>query len=151
MELLLRGEILSRRADWCVFKVRADDLCCLIFQFINLERESNVLSFCIRRYNVYSFQVFSQLERQIEINKKLFCVFPTGSIWEGCTHLGMLGGALFGRLGACGLSALLLKGPRGPGRFGGGGAPRGAGRWPEDILLGAVGLGGGDLGEDRTS
>jgi len=57
----------------------------------------------------------------------------------------MLGGALFGRLGAWGLSALLLKGPRGPGRFGGGGAPRGAGRWPEDILLGAVGLGGGDL------
>lgn len=41
---------------------------------------------------------------------------------------------------------MLLKGPRGPGRFGGGGAPRGAGRWPEDILLGAVGLGGGDLG-----
>lgn len=40
---------------------------------------------------------------------------------------------------------MLLKGPRGPGRFGGGGAPRGAGRWPEDILLGAVGLGGGDL------
>lgn len=41
---------------------------------------------------------------------------------------------------------MLLKGPRGPGRFGGGGAPRGAGRWPEDILLGAVGEGGGDLG-----
>lgn len=41
---------------------------------------------------------------------------------------------------------MLLKGPRGPGRFGGGGAPRGAGRWPDDILLGAVGLGGGDLG-----
>lgn len=59
----------------------------------------------------------------------------------------MLGGALLGRLGAWGLSAVLLKGPRGPGRFGGGGAPRGAGRWPEDILLGAVGLGGGDLGK----
>lgn len=59
----------------------------------------------------------------------------------------MLGGALLGRLGACGLSAVLLKGPRGPGRFGGGGAPRGAGRCPEDILLGAVGLGGGDLGK----
>lgn len=57
----------------------------------------------------------------------------------------MLGGARFGRLGAWGLSALLLKGPKGPGRFGGGGAPRGAGRWPADILLGAVGLGGGDL------
>lgn len=57
----------------------------------------------------------------------------------------MLGGALFGRLGAWGLSALLLNGPKGPGRFGGGGAPRGAGRWPEDILRGAVGLGGGDL------
>ena len=56
----------------------------------------------------------------------------------------MLGGARFGRLGAWGLSAL-LKGPRGPGRLGGGGAPRGAGRWPEDILLEAVGLGGGDL------
>lgn len=42
---------------------------------------------------------------------------------------------------------MLLKGPRGPGRFGGGGAPRGAGRCPEDILLGAVGLGGGDLGK----
>lgn len=63
------------------------------------------------------------------------------------THLGMLGGARFGRLGAWGLSALLLKGPSGPGRFGGGGAPLGAGRWPEDILLGAVGLGGGDLEE----
>lgn len=50
-----------------------------------------------------------------------------------------------GRLGAWGLSALLLKGPKGPGRFGGSGAPLGAGRWPEDILLGAVGLGGGDL------
>lgn len=61
----------------------------------------------------------------------------------------MLGGALLGRLGAWGLSALLLKGPRGPGRFGGGGAPRGAGRWPEDILLGAVGLGGGDLEKDK--
>lgn len=61
----------------------------------------------------------------------------------------MLGGALLGRLGAWGLSALLLKGPKGPGRFGGSGAPLGAGRWPEDILLGAVGLGGGDL-DSRT-
>lgn len=64
---------------------------------------------------------------------------------QNINYLGMLGGALLGRLGAWGLSALLLKGPRGPGRFGGGGAPLGAGRWPEDILLGAVGLGGGDL------
>ena len=67
----------------------------------------------------------------------------------GLPHLGMLGGARFGRLGAWGLSAL-LKGPRGPGRLGGGGAPRGAGRWPEDILLEAVGLGGGDLQRWRT-
>ena len=46
---------------------------------------------------------------------------------------------------------MLLKGPRGPGRFGGGGAPRGAGRWPEDILLEEVGLDGGDLlkGKDK--
>lgn len=43
------------------------------------------------------------------------------------SHLGMLGGARFGRLGTCGPSPLLLKGPRGPGRDGGGGAPRPAG------------------------
>lgn len=43
------------------------------------------------------------------------------------SHLGMLGGARFGRFGTCGLSPLLLKGPRGPGRVGGGGAPRPAG------------------------
>lgn len=76
-------------------------------------------------------------------------VFPVDAMCKHCAHLGMLGGALLGRLGACGLSALLLKGPRGPGRFGGGGAPRGAGRCPDDILLGAVGLGGGDLGEGQ--
>lgn len=57
----------------------------------------------------------------------------------------MLGGALLGRLGTCGLSALLFKGPKGPGRDGGGGAPLPAGLWPADILRGAVGLGGGDL------
>lgn len=74
----------------------------------------------------------------------MFCRY-FAVMWGCCLYLGMLGGALLGRLGAWGLSALLLKGPRGPGRFGGGGAPRGAGRWPEDILLGAVGLGGGDL------
>lgn len=57
----------------------------------------------------------------------------------------MLGGALLGRLGTWGLSALLFKGPKGPGRDGGGGAPLPAGLWPADILRGAVGLGGGDL------
>lgn len=61
------------------------------------------------------------------------------------SHLGMLGGARLGRLGTCGLSALLFKGPNGPGRDGGGGAPLPAGLCPADILRGAVGLGGGDL------
>lgn len=61
------------------------------------------------------------------------------------SHLGMLGGALLGRLGTCGLSALLFKGPKGPGRDGGRGAPLPAGLCPPDILRGAVGLGGGDL------
>lgn len=50
-----------------------------------------------------------------------------------------------GRLGACGLSALLFRGPRGPGRDGGGGAPLPAALCPADIRRGAVGLGGGDL------
>lgn len=50
-----------------------------------------------------------------------------------------------GRLGTCGLSALLFKGPKGPGRDGGRGAPLPAGLCPPDILRGAVGLGGGDL------
>lgn len=75
-------------------------------------------------------------------------MYNNSKTYDEYSYLGMLGGALLGRLGAWGLSALLLKGPRGPGRFGGGGAPRGAGRWPDDILLGAVGLGGGDLNED---
>lgn len=64
----------------------------------------------------------------------------------GLTHLGMLGGARLGRLGTWGESALLFRGPRGPGREGGGGAPRpGAGLCPDDIRLDAVGLAGGDL------
>lgn len=67
------------------------------------------------------------------------------------SHLGMLGGALLGRLGTCGLSALLFKGPRGPGRDGGRGAPLPAGLCPPDILRGAVGLGGGDLETRRSS
>ena len=37
----------------------------------------------------------------------------------GLTHLGMLGGARLGRLGTWGESALLFRGPRGPGREGG--------------------------------
>lgn len=58
----------------------------------------------------------------------------------------MLGGARLGRLGTWGESALLFRGPRGPGRPGGGGAPLpGAGLCPDDIRRGAVGLGGGDL------
>lgn len=75
----------------------------------------------------------------------MWCRYQATSEIQVRPHLGMLGGARFGRLGTCGLSPLLLKGPRGPGRVGGGGAPRPAGLWPADILRGAVGLGGGDL------
>ena len=81
----------------------------------------------------------------VNVERRTVCVLTLLHVNLERTHLGMLGGARLGRLGTWGLSAVLLKGPRGPGRLGGSGAPRAAGRWPDDILLGAVGLAGGDL------